>query len=82
MANVRVVLNRKGIRDLLRSDEIKAELERRAHAIAAAAGPGHTVDSQIGPHRARAAVVTDTVDAMLAESHHRNLTRAIDAGRD
>jgi hypothetical protein len=31
--------------------------------------------------RARAVVITDTPEARLGEARHRNLTRAIDAGR-
>lgn len=81
MASVRVVLNRKNVRELLRSEAVRRDLERRAQNIAAAAGPGHIVDSQIGRNRARAAVITATFDAMRAEARDRNLTRAIDAGR-
>jgi hypothetical protein len=78
---VRIVLNRRGVRELLRSPEILRDLEQRARRIAAAAGPGHEVDSQVGPNRARASVRTDTIDAMLGEATDRDLTRAIDAGR-
>lgn len=78
---VRIVLNRKGIRDLLRSPEVQADLRRRAESIASSAGPGHEVDSEVGPHRARASVRTDTIDAMVAEATHRSLTRAVDAAR-
>jgi hypothetical protein len=78
---VRVVLNRRNIRALLKSEAVRADLERRAENIAAAAGPGHIVDSQIGRNRARAAVITSTAEAMRAEATDRNLTRAIDAGR-
>jgi hypothetical protein len=81
MANVKIVLNRKGIRELLRSREVEADLRRRAENIAAAAGPGHVVDSEIGPQRARASVRTDTIDAMIGEATSRDLTRALDAGR-
>lgn len=78
---VKIVLNRKGIRDLLRSNEVKADLERRARNIASAAGPGHVVDSEVGPDRARASVRTDSIDAMVDEANNHNLTRAFDAGR-
>lgn len=81
MATVRVLLNRKNVRALLKSPEIKAELERRAENIARVAGPGHRVVSEIGRNRARAAVITVTIPAMLAEARDRNLTRALDAGR-
>lgn len=78
---VRIVVNRKGIRELLRSTEVQRDLRRRAESIAAAAGPGHAVETEVGPNRARAAVVTDSIDAMVAEATSRTLTRALDAGR-
>lgn len=81
MAKVRVVLNHDGIRQLLQSDEVRSDLERRANAIASAAGPGHRVESEVGPNRVRVAVVTETIEAMIAEATDRTLTRAIDAGR-
>lgn len=76
-----VKLNRKGVREILRSQRMADELERRANNIAASAGEGHTVDTTVGRARARSAVLTDTFDAMLSEATDRTLTRAIDAGR-
>ena len=81
MANVRVVLNRAGMRQLLRSPEVLADLQRRGEAIAAAAGPGHRVEAQVGPARARVAVITDTFDAVRNEATSRTLTAAIGAGQ-
>ena len=81
MANVRIVLNRQGVREMLQSRRVLADMERRARAIADAAGPGHVVDSEIGRNRARASVRTATFEAMHAESTDHTLTRAIDAGR-
>lgn len=81
MAKMKIVLNRRGLRQLLQSSEVRSDIERRAQNIANAAGPGHEIDSEIGPNRARASVRTDTVDAMIAEATGRTLTRAIDAGR-
>lgn len=79
--DIRIELNHNGIRELLRSRAVLRDLTRRAHNIAAAAGPGHEVDSEVGPRRARADVRTATFEAMEAEATNRNLTRAIDAGR-
>jgi hypothetical protein len=81
MANVRIKVNRNGIRDLLRSDEVLADLEERGQRIAAAAGDGHRVESEVGQNRARVAVITDTIEARISEAKNRTLTRAIDAGR-
>lgn len=76
-----IKLNRRGMRELLRSQSVLADLERRAKDISDAAGPGHRVEAQVGRNRARAAVITDTVDAKLGEAKRRTLTRAVDAGR-
>lgn len=85
--NLRIVLNSKGVRDLLRSPAVAADLERRAKNIAAAADGAtgragdHAVETQVGPNRARAAVYTDTFNAMHREADQRTLTRSLDAGR-
>lgn len=81
MARVRIVLNKSAIAGILRSGEVRRDLERRAENIARAAGPGHRVDSEVGRNRARAAVITESFEAMRKEARNRNLTRAIDAGR-
>jgi len=77
----RIELNSQGVRDLLRSQEVKADLEHRAAAIAARAGEGMEHDSRVGRARAHASVWTETPEAMRAEAQDRALTRAIDAGR-
>lgn len=79
---VRVVLNRKAIVQLLRSAEVRADLESRARRIADRAGEGFEVDSEAGTKRARASVRTVTYEAILAEAKHRKLTHALDAARD
>jgi cytochrome c556 len=78
---VKVTIERKEIRALLRSPEVKRDLERRAKRIADAAGEGFEADSETGTNRARATVWTDTFEAMRAEATDRALTRSIDAGR-
>jgi len=77
---VKFVLNRAGVRELLRGAQMQAEVTRRAEHIAAAAGPGHEVVSSVGRNRARAEVRTTTIEAKIAEAAHQNLTRAIRAG--
>lgn len=70
-----------GMRELLRSNEVLGDLDRRAKAIAAAAGPGMASSSTRGRRRALAMVWTDTLEAMVAEARDRKLTIALDAGR-
>lgn len=77
----KVVVNPLAVRALLRSEVVRLELERRAKAIADAAGPDHDARSSVGRARARATVATASVDAVLAESSDHTLTSALDAGR-
>lgn len=81
MAKPRIVLNSRGVRALLRHPNVRADLERRARAIAAVAGDGMEATAVAGRTRARASVITATPDAMRAEARDRRLTRSIDAGR-
>lgn len=81
MPGIRVVVNKPAVRALLKSPGVKADLERRAHNIAEAAGPGMEVGTFDGPNRSRASVITATAEAALAEATSGALTGAIDAGR-
>lgn len=81
MARPRVKMNPKGVRAILQSPKILSDLKSRAGRMAAVAGPGMEVDSEIGPNRARASVRTNTAAARRREATDRALTRSIDAGR-
>jgi hypothetical protein len=82
-----VFLNKAGVRQLLRSEEVLADLARRAEAIEqaanAAAGEPDAFewDANVGPNRARASVRTVSREGMVAEAKDRALTRAVDAGK-
>lgn len=84
---VRIVLNRRGVQALLTSDQIAADIRRRATLIATAADAAtgrvgdHAVEVTVGRNRARAVVFTDTFNAMHREGDQRTLTRSVDAGR-
>lgn len=78
------VANPKGIRELLRSPQVAADLAVRAQRVAAAASDSsakYNVHSEIGRNRARAAVVTGNIEAMVVEAREHRLARAIDAAR-
>lgn len=82
MATFKLELSSEGVKALLRSPEVRRDLEARARRIASAAGPGMVTDSGItSGGRARAAVYTGTVQAIRNERGRKALTRAIDAGR-
>lgn len=76
------VANAKGIRELLRSPSVAADLKRRADNVAAAAGGDgleYHVHSEVGKNRARAAVVTGDARTAAVEARDHRLARAIDA---
>ena len=91
MARVRVQLNDAGMRELLCSPEVEADLaERAARVAAAAAALGHqphsgTVEYRAevsrGKNRARARVIADHPGALGLEERYRTLGTAIDAAR-
>ena len=77
----KVTLNHGTAKAILKSDEVQAELLRRAKAIARAAGAGMEAESRPRTTRARAVVYTDTPEAMRAEATNRTLTKALSAGQ-
>lgn len=84
MPSVRIEMNSDGFRAILTGPEVAADLQRRADAIAAAAGEGMSAEvirGGYGGGRSVAIVATDTVEAMIAEATERALTRALGAGR-
>jgi len=84
MARVRVDMRQRGARQLLRSPEVLAELERRGRAIRDAAGgeeAGYEAQPYTGKNRARVSVRTWTPEAMRREAREKRLLRALDAGR-
>lgn len=78
---VTVRMDDAGVRALLNSPDVLADLARRAEAVAEQAGPGMEVDVQTGRKRGRASVRTATPEAVEAESRFRDLTAAIDQAR-
>ncbi|MCX5119215.1 hypothetical protein OG992_18680 [Micromonospora sp. NBC_00362] len=94
--SIKVKLNRRGMRELLRSEGVQAVLGRKAEAVAVeveAAGirvdgaPGRvalpvTVDVTAGTERARATVTLDHPSGLAVEAKHGILTSSIDAARN
>ena len=82
---IKVVVNQAEVKKLLRGEgrykAVREDFERRIARVAAAAGPGHQTEVDVGPNRLRAACWTATDAAREAEATGLNLTRAIDAAR-
>jgi hypothetical protein len=78
---VRLEFNYAAFDAVRKSPEVQADLRARAERIAATAGDGNEVNTQVGAHRARASVRTETYEARKAEATDKSLTKALDAGR-
>lgn len=72
MSNLKFKLNRSGVRQLLRSEEMAAGLESMAASIAGRCGVGYGFDRQLMPTRAIASVYTD--DRASAKDNLENNT--------
>lgn len=83
MKVLHVQMKSSGVKQLLRSEAVRQNLEERAERIQKAAGgeeQGFNVYSAIGS-RARARVYADGIQARRGEAKDRRLTRAIGAGK-
>lgn len=81
MADVKVKLKIRGVREVLKSNPVQSDLARRAKRIADAAGAGFQM--VVKPHRytARAFVQTDTDEGRKRQAEGAVLERSLDAGR-
>lgn len=77
MADVRIVLNSKGIRELLRSEEIGSAVKGVADGIAQRAGAGYASDTKVMPGRVIASAYTETPEAMQDNLDNNTLLRAM-----
>ena len=72
MAKLRVKLKRRGVRELLKSQEIMDECVRLAKEKAAAAGDGYAADDgHVGKTRA-SAIVYPSSSAARSDNYHNN----------
>lgn len=88
-ATVRIEIDYAGIGRLAKSDELRAELERRAGRVAAAAKAAApemttgqievTAETRTGRDRVRGVVTARHPGVVYAEAKHRFLGRALDA---
>lgn len=78
---MRVKLNSRGVREMLKSADVQAQLDQAAERMAESAGPGY----EGGPHpwttRGRASVITATPAAVRDNSRNQTLARVLAANR-
>ena len=73
----KIVLNSAGVREMLKSPEMKALLSERAHTIAGRAGTGYETDVFTGRNRANASVFASTKEAFSDNLKNNTLLKSL-----
>lgn len=78
MASIKKVqLNPRGVREMLKSEQVQKRLDAEAESMAAAAGSGYEATTYPWRTRARSSVITATPRAMANNSKHQTLARVL-----
>ena len=77
MANVKFVLNRAGVAELMRSDEMMKILRDHADRAQASLGTGYEVTTHVGPSRANAMVSAETFAAKRENLKSNSILKAV-----
>ena len=73
----RFQLNRSGVRELLRSDELMAECSNHAKRIQNRCGDGYEMTTHVGKNRVNASVHAKTIKARKDNSKNNTLLKAM-----
>ena len=76
MNNVKIKVNRSGVRELLQSDEIRQVCREQAEAIRQQCGDGYECDDFIGRNRANASVWPATAKARRDNARNNTMLKA------
>lgn len=77
MANVKLELNREGVRELLRSSEMMDICSQLAENVAARAGDGYETSTYVGKNRVNASVKAETFRARYDNLKNNTLLKAL-----
>lgn len=77
MADFKLELNREGVRQLLRSEEMKNICTQYAQAAQQRCGDGYKSDSYTGTNRVNAMVWADTYEAKVDNSENNTILKAL-----
>lgn len=77
MGKVKIVLNREGVRDLLRSDEMQSILREHANAALSQLGDGYEVTEHVGRNRANAQIAATEPKAYFENLKNNTILKAV-----
>ena len=74
---IKVILNRSGVRELLRSEEMKNICAEHASGIMERCGSGYEMDTYTGKNRVNAMVTATTYQARADNMRNNTLLKAV-----
>lgn len=77
MSRTTFELDRQGVRDLLRSDEVMQAVKAEADAAAAQLGAGYEADTHVGKNRVNASVYAVTAAAKRENLSQNTILKAV-----
>lgn len=77
MGKLKLVLNREGVRELLRSEAMTAMCRERADAAAARLGDGYSVNTCVGRNRVNAEIRAESYEAQRENLEHNTILKAL-----
>lgn len=77
MSKMRFKLNKSGVKELLKSDAMKAVCREHAAGIQQRCGPGYVVEDRNYPERSGAAVRVDSYEAYRDNLDNNTLLKAV-----
>lgn len=77
MSNVVFKLNKDGVKELLRSEQMKSVCQEYANSIAGSLGEGYEVNTYIGTNRANASIGAVSDSAIKDNSENDTLIKAV-----
>lgn len=77
MANIKIVLNSSGVREMLRSDEMMAICEEHANKALSRLGDDYTVTTQKGKNRVNASIYAESYKAKKENAENNTILKAL-----
>lgn len=77
MAKYKFTLNKRGVRELLRGEEIQIVLNEKAEQIQSRCGIGYEIDSYIGRFRANSMIYANTYGAKRDNLKNNTILKAL-----
>ena len=77
MAKVTIQLNREGVRELLRSQEMRAICEEHANNAVGRLGPGYSVSTMTGKNRVNASILAESHQAKRENMENNTILKAL-----